>query len=301
MATDRLARWHDRVVFPAFHLLTVALVLLAGVSWGAVALCLAAYALVAFGITAGYHRYFAHRTFSTGRAFQLVLALLGTLALQKGVLWWASHHRQHHRASDREEDVHSPVRRGFWWAHLGWIVAPDYKRTDWRGIKDFTRYPELRWLNRWWGVPFLASSALVLVTLGFQYMVWGCFVRTVLLWHATFAINSLAHLVGRRVYATTDESRNNALLALITHGEGWHNNHHYYPASARQGFRWYELDASYLALCALERLGVVWNVRRPPPEVVAGRLGGRERLLARLPIAAAHGGEPPAARPYSGS
>ena len=277
--SPRRGRIVDHLVFPAFHAAAVVLVAVSGVSWGAVALCAATYAALAFGITAGFHRYFAHRSYRTGRAFQLVLAVLGTLALQKGVLWWAAHHRRHHRFSDGEGDVHSPVRRGFWWAHMGWIVAPDFKATDWRGIKDFAGCPELRWLNRYWGVPFLGLCAVVFAAGGVQYVAWGCFVSIVLLWHATFAINSLAHLVGRRVYATPDHSRNNALLALLTHGEGWHNNHHHYPASARQGFRWYELDASYAVLCVLERLGLVWSVRRPPAEVVAGRLGRRDHLL----------------------
>ncbi len=280
---ERLERLTSPLVFPAFHAGTLALVVLAGFSWGALAFALAMYVVMAFGITAGYHRYFSHRSYRTSRAFQFVLALLGTLPLQKGVLWWASHHRQHHRESDRDGDVHSPVRRGFWWAHMGWIVALDYKRTDWRGIRDFARFPELRWLNRCWYLPFAGLCAIVYGSLGLQYMVWGCFVSTVVLWHTTFSINSLAHRVGRRVYATGDESRNNLLLALLTHGEGWHNNHHFYAASARQGFRWYELDLSYAILCVLERLGVVWDVRRPSAEVVAGWLGGRNHLLAGSP------------------
>jgi stearoyl-CoA desaturase (delta-9 desaturase) len=276
---SRAHRFFSHLVFPTWHAGTVLLVCLAGVSWSAVAFCAAMYALLAFGITAGYHRYFSHRSYRAGRAFQFALALLGTLAMQKGVLWWAGHHRQHHRDSDGETDVHSPVRRGFWWSHLGWIVAPDYKQTDWAGIKDMAVYPELRWLNRYWAAPFAGMCVLVFATLGLQHMVWGCFVSVVLLWHATFAINSLAHLFGRKVYRTGDESRNNALLALLTHGEGWHNNHHFYAASARQGFRWYELDLSYAVLCVLEVLGVVWDLRRPSPEVVAGQLGGRDHLV----------------------
>jgi stearoyl-CoA desaturase (Delta-9 desaturase) len=279
-------RYHpllSHLMFPVAHVAAVVLVLFAGVSWSAVAFCAGMYALFAFGITAGYHRYFSHRSYRTGRAFQLVLALLGTLPLQKGVLWWAGHHRQHHRDSDGEADVHSPIRRGFWWSHMGWIVAPDYKQTDWAGIKDMAVYPELRWLNRFWGAPFAVMCAVVYATLGLQHMVWGCVVSTVLLWHATFAVNSLAHLFGRRVYETTDHSRNNVLIALLTHGEGWHNNHHFYAGSARQGFRWYELDLTYGVLCVLEALGVVWDVRRPSPEVVAGLLGGRNHLVAAEP------------------
>ncbi|MCO5167584.1 MAG: acyl-CoA desaturase [Planctomycetes bacterium] len=242
------------------------------------------YALIMFGITAGYHRYFSHRSFRTSRAFQFVLALLGTLAIQKGVLWWAAHHRRHHRESDQEGDVHSPVRRGFWWSHVGWIMSPDFMETDFDGIKDMARYPELRWLNQHFILPFVAMCVLVNFTLGFQYLVWGCFVSTICLWHATFCINSMAHLVGRRVYETTDQSRNNVLLALMTHGEGWHNNHHYYAASVRQGFRWWQIDLSYMVLCALEAFGIVWGLKRPSPEVVDGWVGGKDHLIARRPL-----------------
>lgn len=274
-------RLGDNVVFTGFHVATVILVAVAGVSWGAVGLMALMYALLMFGITAGYHRYFSHRSFKTSRAFQFVLALLGTLSLQKGVLWWAAHHRHHHRESDQEGDIHSPTRRGFWWSHVGWIMAPDYMETDWDGIKDMARYPELRWLNKHFILPFVALCVLVQFTLGLQYLAWGCFVSTIFLWHATFCINSLAHVLGGRVYETTDTSRNNLLLALATHGEGWHNNHHYYAASVRQGFRWWQVDLSYTVLCVLELLGVVWGMKRPTPEIVDGWLGGKDHLIAR--------------------
>lgn len=274
-------RLGDNVAFLGFHVATAILVALADASWGAVGFMALVYALLMFGITAGYHRYFSHRSFRTSRAFQFVLALLGTLSLQKGVLWWAAHHRRHHRESDGENDIHSPVRRGFWWAHVGWIMAPDYMETDWDGIKDMARYPELRWLNQHFILPFVGLCVLVQLTLGFQYLVWGCFVSTVLLWHATFCINSLAHVLGTRVYETTDQSRNNFLLAIATHGEGWHNNHHFYAASVRQGFRWWQVDLSYMVLCVLERLGVVWGLKRPTPEIVDGWLGGKDHLIAR--------------------
>jgi stearoyl-CoA desaturase (delta-9 desaturase) len=268
-------------VFLGFHVATAIMIGIAGVSWPAVALCAAMYALLMFGITAGYHRYFSHRSYRTGRAFQFVLALLGTLSLQKGVLWWAAHHRRHHRESDGPDDIHSPVRRGFWWSHVGWIMAADYMETDWDGIKDMARYPELRWLNEHYILPFVGLCCLVFFPLGFQYLVWGCFVSTIFLWHATFCINSLAHVLGRRVYATTDTSKNNLLLALATHGEGWHNNHHFYAASARQGFRWWQVDVSYYVLCALELVGIVWDVKRPSPAVVDGWVGGKDHLVAR--------------------
>jgi stearoyl-CoA desaturase (Delta-9 desaturase) len=277
----------DTTIFLGFHVVAIALAIHAGPSWGALALCAGLYTTFMFGVTAGYHRYFSHRTYKTSRAFQLVLALLGSLSLQKGVLWWAAHHRRHHRESDQPADVHSPVQRGFLWSHIGWIISDDFVATDWDGIKDMARYPELRWLNRHYIVPYVLMCGLVFFTLGYQYLVWGCFMSTLLLWHATFCINSLAHVAGRRVYETTDQSRNNWVLALVTGGEGWHNNHHFYAASARQGFRWWELDVSYYVICLLERVGLVWDVKRPAPEVVQGWLGGKNHLVVDAPESAA--------------
>jgi stearoyl-CoA desaturase (delta-9 desaturase) len=257
----------------------VLLVIWAGVSWQAVAFCAAMYAVRMFAITAGYHRYFSHKTYRTSRAFQFLMGLLGTTALQKGPLWWSAHHRHHHRHSDDEHDVHSPTRHGFWWAHMGWIMSQAYDDTEWERIKDLRSYPELRWLNRWHAAPFVAVCALVQLTMGFQMLVWGCFISTVLLWHGTYTINSLCHLIGRRVYKTTDTSRNSMLLALVTLGEGWHNNHHYYPASANQGFHWWQIDISYYALWTLEKLGVIWDLKRAPAEVVAGQRGRQNYMV----------------------
>lgn len=268
------------VIFLGFHLATLIMVLAAGVPpLGAVALCLGSYLVRMVFVTAGYHRYFSHRTYKTSRWFQFVLALGSILSLQKGVLWWAAHHRAHHRHSDTERDVHSPVVDGFWWSHMGWVVAsPADDDPGHEQVKDLARFPELRFLDRY--VVFVGIFALmcaaVQFTLGFTYMTWGCFVSTLLLWHGTFTINSLAHVWGKRRYETSDESRNNAVLALITLGEGWHNNHHYYSSSANQGFRWYEVDPTFRLLWLLEKVGIVWDLRRAPPDVVAGTLGGRD-------------------------
>ncbi|HXG65946.1 MAG TPA: acyl-CoA desaturase [Blastocatellia bacterium] len=241
-----------------------------GVSLPAVLLCVGLYATRMFGLTAGYHRYFSHRTYKTGRAFQFVLALLGTLAVQKGVLWWAAHHRRHHKYTDQEGDVHSPVQDGFWWSHIGWVISANYDETDWNAIKDFAAYPELRWLNKWHLVPPVTLAVLCYLALGWQGLVWGFFISTVLLYHGTFAVNSFAHMYGSRRYATTDDSRNNFWIALFTGGEGWHNNHHHYMSSVRQGFFWWEIDFSYYVLWAFSKLGFVWDMRQPP-----------ERLLKR--------------------
>jgi stearoyl-CoA desaturase (delta-9 desaturase) len=239
-----------------------------GVTWSAAAVCLALFWLRMFGVTAGYHRYFSHRSYRTSRPFQFVLAVLGTLAVQKGVLWWSANHRVHHKNSDQPDDIHSPVQRGFWWAHVGWILSPDYEETDFERIGDMAKYPELRWLNEHYLVPPVALAALLFLVGGATWLVWGFFISTTLLWHSTFTINSLAHVWGSRRYDTTDTSRNNVWLALLTMGEGWHNNHHRYMSSARQGFFWWEVDASYYTLLALSRLGIVWDLHQPPRKLL---------------------------------
>jgi stearoyl-CoA desaturase (delta-9 desaturase) len=256
--------------FWAVHVGAVAGVIALGFSWSGVALAAILYVVRMFFTTLGYHRYFSHRSFKTSRAFQLVLAVLAQTAAQRGVLWWAGHHRRHHRYSDTPDDVHSARRDGFWWAHLGWITSPTSDDFGTESVKDLARYPELVWLDRWKHLPAVAALVLMYVLGGWHAAVWGGLVSTVVLWHGTFTINSLSHLVGRRRYPTKDDSRNNWLLALITLGEGWHNNHHHYMTSARQGFFWWEIDLTYYGLVALEKLRLVWDVRRPPAHVLAG-------------------------------
>jgi stearoyl-CoA desaturase (Delta-9 desaturase) len=219
-----------------------------------------------FFITAGYHRYFSHRSYKLGRAPQFVMAFGGTMAAQKGPLWWASHHRQHHQYSDTRNDVHSPIR-GFWWSHVGWILCDHNGPTDLDRIRDFAKYPELRFLNKYdWIGPWALGIASYLIA-GWSGLLIGFFGSTVLLWHATFLVNSLAHVFGRRRYLTPDTSRNSALIALVTGGEGWHNNHHYYQASARQGFYWWEFDPVFQVLRALSWVGIVSELRTPPRAV----------------------------------
>jgi len=221
----------------------------------------ATYAIRMFAVTAGYHRYFSHRSYKLGRRAQFVMAALAQSSGQKGVLWWAAHHRQHHRHSDEEADVHSPWQRNFWWAHVGWVVSNEYDAFDERQIADFARFPELRWLDRYHWVPAVVFAALVLLIGGPAAFVWGFLVSTVLLYHATFCINSLAHVFGSRRFDTPDQSRNNWLLALLTFGEGWHNNHHFSMASCSQGFRWWELDITYGVLKVLSYLGIARDLR----------------------------------------
>jgi stearoyl-CoA desaturase (delta-9 desaturase) len=256
-------------------------------AWHWVALAAGLYALRMFAVTAGYHRYFSHRTFRTSRAFQFVLALLGSTAAQKGPLWWAAHHRVHHKFSDQEGDVHSPLREGFYWSHVGWILSDKFEETRWEKIPDLRKYPELRWLNRWHLVPPTALAVLLALVGGPSALIWGFFVSTVVLWHCTFFINSLAHVFGKRRYPTTDTSRNSFLLALLTLGEGWHNNHHYYMTTANQGWFWWELDVSYYLLRLLSAFGLVWDLATPPRKIRDGAIAVAPPAPSRLPIGAA--------------
>jgi len=236
-----------------------------------------------FFITGFYHRYFSHRTFKTSRWFQFIMAFLAETSMQKGVLWWGAHHRVHHRTSDKAPDPHSMKLYGFWYSHIGWILGPDYKDTDFEGISDFSKYPELRWLNKYYVVPPLALMALVMVLGGIyngngivdtfsvpgglSTLFIGYFLSTVVLYHGTFSINSLMHKLGRKRYDSGDESKNSAILAFITLGEGWHNNHHYYESSTRQGFFWWEFDITYYLIKLLSWVGLVWDIQEVPKHI----------------------------------
>jgi stearoyl-CoA desaturase (delta-9 desaturase) len=247
--------------------LAAPLALLLDFRWWYPLLTLGLYYAGMFFITAGFHRYFSHRSYRTSRAFQFLLALGGTMTTQKGVLWWAGSHRHHHKYSDQPEDLHSPLQRGFWWSHMGWILSVRNKETPVAWIRDFECYPELRWLDRNYLLPPVALAALLFAAGGLPVVTWGYFVMTTVLWHGTFTINSLSHVFGSRRYRTTDTSRNNWLLALITMGEGWHNNHHHYQSTANQGFYWWEIDFSYYLLRLLSWLGLVWDLRTPPRHI----------------------------------
>jgi stearoyl-CoA desaturase (delta-9 desaturase) len=270
-APDEKVDWITSIPFFFVHAAALA-AFFVGFKWYYPVVALAFYYVRMFGITAGYHRYFSHRSYKTSRVFQFLLAWLGAMATQKGVLWWAGNHRDHHKYSDLPEDIHSPLQKGFWWSHVGWILCSKYADTNIDRIRDFAKYPELRWLNKYHLVPpVLAAIAMFLIG-GLPLLVWGYFVSTTILWHGTFTINSLSHVFGSRRYQTTDTSRNNWALALLTMGEGWHNNHHYYMSSANQGFFWWEVDASYYVLKALSWLGLVWDLRTPPQHVLDGHL-----------------------------
>jgi len=267
---DRRIHWPYVIPFALVHLVAIGGVLWVGVSWKALVLCAVMYYVRMFGLAVGYHRYFAHRTFRTSRAGQFLLALLATTAAQKGPLWWAGHHRNHHRHSDTEFDVHSPSQRGFWWAHVGWIFCQKYDATDFDVIKDFAKYPELRWLDKFALLPPVVLAVGLWLSFSWVGLFWGFFFSTVVLWHGSFTVNSLMHVWGSRRYLTPDTSRNNWPLVFVTLGENWHNNHHHYQASASQGFFWWEIDFGYYGIKVLSWLGLVWDVRTPPKRVLDG-------------------------------
>lgn len=263
-------------VFWAVHLMCL-FVFFVGFSWVALFVCIVLYFIRMFGITAGFHRYFSHRSYKTSRIFQFLLGFLGTTSAQKGPIWWASHHRHHHRHSDTHEDIHSPIIHGIYYAHVGWVLSSEFVETRTELVKDLLKFPEIKWLDKYNLIPpvilgaftfflgaFLESYFPGLGTNAFQMLIWGFFVSTVLLYHGTFCINSLAHLVGTKRFKTDDDSRNHWLCSLITLGEGWHNNHHRYPGAERQGMYWYEFDISHYVLRFLELFGLVWDIRLHP-------------------------------------
>ena len=271
--------WLRAVPFFLLHIACLAVLL---VGWSPVALLVAIfmYALRMFAITAFYHRYFSHKAFKTSRPIQFIFALLGASAVQRGPLWWASHHRHHHRTSDTEQDNHSPEQTSFLWSHMGWFLCDQHFHTQHRYIKDFDKIPELHFIDRFdILMPLLLAICLYITgdalalyapelgTNGWQLFIWGFVISTVVLYHCTFTINSIAHRFGKRSYPTKDNSRNNFWLALLTFGEGWHNNHHYYPGSAKQGFLWWQIDITYYLLKTMSWFGLIWDLRPVPSHV----------------------------------
>ncbi|PXF64652.1 acyl-CoA desaturase [Kangiella spongicola] len=272
--TDDGIDWPRVIPYILLHL-TCLFIFVVGVSWIAVVIFIASYILRMFAITAFYHRYFSHKSFKTSRVMQAIFGFIGTTATQRGPLWWAAHHRHHHKHADTEKDTHSP-RHGFLRSHTLWFLTKKNFATNEERVKDLAQYKELKWLDRYDVIPPILYAFFILMigtyiehvhpNLGaskWQILIWGFFVSTVLLSHVTFLINSLAHRWGYRTFNTDDDSRNNPLLAILTLGEGWHNNHHKFPASVRQGLRWWEIDISYYFLWLMEKLGLVWDLRKP--------------------------------------
>jgi len=269
------------VGFVSFHLAC-----LLGFHTGVSAVALAAagvmYLVRGLGVTAGLHRYFAHKAFQTGRVFQFLLALAGSLATQGGLLWWVSHHRDHHRYTESPRDMHSPRAHGLWHAHMGWMMSPECFSTSGANVKDLHRYPELKFLQRHYIWLILAQAGALfglgavldmlwpqLGTSGLQMLVWAYFISTVVLWHSTFMVNSVCHRWGSSPYDARDDSTNNWLVVILALGEGWHNNHHKFAGSARHGLHWWQFDLTWLVLRLLEKLGLISGLKVPRPAQVA--------------------------------
>ncbi len=271
----------QEIAFTIIHLLPLAAIW-TGATLFDWMLCIALYLFRMFWITGGYHRYFAHKSYKTSRFFQFLIAFFAETSAQKGALWWAAHHRHHHRHSDTPQDPHSMKLYGFWYSHVGWIIGPDYKETDYKTIGDYAKYPELVWLNNHYLVPptilaivvmalggyFNGGSVMLMFTHhGFSALFIGFFLSTVITYHGTFSINSIMHKFGKQRYVTGDESKNSLWLALLTLGEGWHNNHHYYESASRQGFFWWEIDITYYGLKVLSWLGLIWDLKGVPNHI----------------------------------
>jgi stearoyl-CoA desaturase (delta-9 desaturase) len=257
-------QWFGAIPFIAVHLLPL-LAFWTGTHWQDWACCVVLYWARMFGVTGAYHRYFSHRTYKTSRVFQFLLAFLAMTSSQKGVLWWASNHRTHHKLSDKDGDPHDS-RRGFWYSHVGWLY--DYREaTDYGKVRDLARYPELVFLNEYWVIPPIALGVGVYLLLGWSGLLIGFFLSTAILWHGTFTINSLSHMLGKPRYDAGDDSKNNWFLAIVTMGEGWHNNHHHFMGSTRQGFYWWEYDVTYYILRIFQAVGLVWDIKEPPARV----------------------------------
>ena len=265
--------WLRVIPYIGLHIAVISLFFV-GYSHTALIVFIILYALRMFAITGFYHRYFSHKTFRTSRFVQLLFAMIGATAVQRGPLWWAAHHRGHHMHSDTPEDKHSPQEHGFFWSHMGWFLTKSNFVTNTKFVRELIRFPELRIIDRFdLLMPLALSIGLFFMgyylrqyepqlnTNGFQLLIWGFSVSTVMLYHATFLVNSVAHQWGKKRYETKDTSRNNFIIAILTFGEGWHNNHHHYPGSARQGFYWWEIDLTYYALKFLAMIGVIWDIR----------------------------------------
>ena len=238
--------------------------------------------ITGLGVTVGFHRYFSHHAFKTSRWFQFVLGVFGCTALQKGPLWWVAHHREHHRHSDTVNDVHSPVVDGFWYGHVGWLFARDLMHPSHECMKDLTKFPELLWLDRLWMVPGILAAAACYAIDGGSGLLWGFSLSTVAIFQFTFAVNSVGHRWGPQRFNTGEGSRNNWFLGYVAMGDGWHNNHHRSPTSARHGLAWYELDIAYMMICNLKRVGLIWGVRQPPASVLEAARGKPEPPRTQL-------------------
>jgi stearoyl-CoA desaturase (delta-9 desaturase) len=249
-------------------------------AWPLVALWAVSHFLRAIGLTLSFHRYFAHRAFKMNRAARFLWTLVGTAAMQKGPLWWAGHHVNHHRFADRDGDPHSPMVSGFYYAHIGWFLNDakhDRLEASNPVIRDFSKAREIAWLDTYYAVPPLLLAIAMYLIGGMPWLLWGFCLPTVTLSHSTFAINTINHMFGSRRFETIDDSRNNPLTALFAVGEGWHNNHHRYQRAARNGFYWWEFDPTWYVIRLMAAVGLVWDIQTVPQRIYAEARTAKER------------------------
>ena len=275
-AAERRPNWPITLVMVLLHLGAIAA--LFTLTWQRAAVALALYWLtIGMGISMGYHRLHTHRSFTAPLALEYLLAVLGALTLEGGPISWVATHRVHHQKSDQDGDPHSP-RDGGWWAHVGWIISGNANHNDTRKMSkyapDLAKHRFYVWLNTYHWVPLVLLALALVAAGGWPLVLWGVCVRVVAGLHATWLVNSATHMWGARRFDTRDDSRNNWWVALITFGEGWHNNHHAHPTSARHGLTWYEFDLSWIQIRALKAIGIVKSVQvamitRQPPQRTA--------------------------------
>jgi fatty-acid desaturase len=254
--------WTSAIAFAIFHAGAVAALFF--FNWRAVLMALALYWVsLSLGIGMGYHRLLTHRSYKVPKLIEYFLTICGTLALEGGPISWVATHRVHHRYSDKNGDPHTP-RDGKWWSHIIWMLVGDATNASvedcGKYAPDLVRDPVHVWLTKYHYVPLIALSIGLLAGGGLPFLLWGLFFRVTMGLHATWLINSATHLWGGRRFATRDDSRNNALVAMFTFGEGWHNNHHAHPTSARHGLAWYEIDVSWMTIWLLRKVGIASSV-----------------------------------------
>jgi stearoyl-CoA desaturase (Delta-9 desaturase) len=255
--------------------------------WAFVAVWAASHFLRAIGLTLAFHRYFAHRAFKMNRVARFVWTWIGTSAMQKGPMWWAGHHVNHHKYADRDGDPHSPMVSGVYYAHIGWFLNDtrhDKLEPNNPVIRDFSRVPEIAFIEKYFFLPPLLLAIAMFAIGGFPLLIWGFCLPTMTLAHATFAINTVNHMFGSRRFETVDESRNNPLTALFAVGEGWHNNHHRYQRAARNGFYWWEFDPTWYVIRAMKAVGLAWDVQAVPKRIYEeARVVKAKRATRKVP------------------
>ncbi|MCA1592933.1 MAG: fatty acid desaturase [Acidobacteria bacterium] len=255
--------WSTCITMVVFHAASIAALFM--FTWkGLAAAALLWWISGSLGIGMGFHRLLTHRGFKTPKWVEYFLTICGMLTLESGAINWVATHRIHHSHTDAPGDPHTP-RDGAWWAHIGWILTGTAQQHDEAILRRYT--PDLMkdkvhvWLNKWFYLPLVVVGVLLFALGGWSLLMWGIFMRVTVGWHATWLVNSATHMWGTRRFETNEDSTNNPVVALLTFGEGWHNNHHAYPRAARHGFAWYELDVNWMGIRALQLLGLAHDIK----------------------------------------